>query len=132
MVLTKAHVVPNGQQRIHWQLPPDWNLLGVFLGGPGPSKRDFMDAGHLHHEVAKKIVEPYFDTGYTDEYGLRELAEMVADTQHQLSISREKKLMQRLLREITKQQGGLAVYGEEHVRAAISAVGRWVSKRRRS
>jgi peptide chain release factor subunit 1 len=94
-------------------------LLGVFVGGPGPSKRDFIDAGHLHHDVARKIIEPYFDTGYTDEYGLRELAEMVTDTQQQLSLSREKKVMQRLLREITKQEGGLAVYGEEHVRAAL-------------
>ncbi|MBW3583625.1 MAG: peptide chain release factor aRF-1 [Euryarchaeota archaeon] len=94
-------------------------LLGVFLGGPGPSKRDFIDGKHLHHELEKKIVEPYFDTGYTDEHGLKELAEMAAETQSQLSLGREKKLMQRLMREITKSEGGLSVYGEDHVRAAI-------------
>lgn len=96
------------------------DLLGIFIGGPGPSKRDFMDGGHLHHSLKNKIVEPYFDTGYTDEYGLRELAEMASETQGQLSLSREKKLMKRLLREIAKSDGGLSVYGEEHVRAAIT------------
>lgn len=95
------------------------DLLGVFLGGPGPSKRDFIDGGLLHHEVQKKVVEPYFDTGYTDEYGLRELAQMVAATQGQLSLSREKKLMQRFMKEMTKTDGGVSVYGEDHVRAAI-------------
>jgi peptide chain release factor subunit 1 len=94
-------------------------MQGVFVGGPGPSKRDFMDGDYLHHEVTKKVIEPYYDTGYTDEYGLRELADMVASTQSQLSLSREKQLMQRLLKEITKTDGGLAVYGEDHVRAAI-------------
>lgn len=95
------------------------DLLGVFLGGPGPSKRDFIDGGFLHHELKNKVVEPYFDTGYTDEYGLRELAEMASETQTHLSLSREKKLMQRLLNEIRKENAGVAVYGEEHVRAAI-------------
>ncbi len=95
------------------------DLLGIFVGGPGPSKRDFMDEDLLHHEIKKKVIEPYYDTGYTDEYGLRELAGMVAATQSQLSLAREKTLMQRLLKEITKANGGLAVYGEDHVRAAI-------------
>lgn len=95
------------------------DLLGIFLGGPGPSKRDFMDGDHLHHAIKGKVVEPYFDTGYTDEYGLRELAQMASETQSQLSLSREKKLIQRLLKEITKSDGGLSVYGEDHVRAAI-------------
>lgn len=94
-------------------------LKGVFVGGPGPSKRDFMDADLLHHELRKLVIEPYYDTGYTDEYGLRELAQMVASTQTQLSLAKEKRIMQRLLKEITKPNGGLAVYGEDHVRAAI-------------
>lgn len=95
------------------------DMQGIFIGGPGPSKRDFMDDDHLHHEIVKKVIEPYYDTGYTDEFGLRELADMVASTQSQLSLAREKQLMQRLLKEITKSDGGLAVYGEDHVRAAI-------------
>lgn len=98
---------------------PIEELKGIFVGGPGPSKRDFMDADLLHHELGKQVIEPYYDTGYTDEYGLRELAEMVASTQTQLSLAKEKRIMQRLLKEITKPNGGLAVYGEDHVRAAI-------------
>ena len=30
--------------------------------------------GYLHHELQKKVIDT-FDTGYTDEYGLKELVE---------------------------------------------------------
>lgn len=94
------------------------NLQGIFIGGPGPTKKYFVDEEYLHYEIQKKIVET-FDTGYTDEYGLRELVDAASRTRTDLKVSKEKKLMKRFLREITKKEKGLSVYGEDHIRKAL-------------
>ena len=91
---------------------------GILVGGPGPTKQFFIDEGYLHYEVQDKIIET-FDTGYTDEYGLRELVSAASETMTNLKISKEKKLMKAFLKEITKSQGGLSVYGENQIRRAL-------------
>jgi peptide chain release factor subunit 1 len=93
-------------------------LKGIIVGGPGPTKDYFVKSEYLHHELQQKIIET-FDTGYTDEYGLRELVEKARDTLRSLDLMREKDLMQRLLEEIRKPDGGLAVYGEEQINNAL-------------
>ena len=60
-----------------------------------------------------------FDVGYTDEYGLKELVEKAKDRLLDMDLMREKRLIQRLLEEIRKNEGSLATYGEDQVRAAI-------------
>ncbi len=94
------------------------NMEGLLIGGPGRTKDDFADGGYLHHELEKKIIER-FNTGYTDEYGLKELVNMAEDTLSDLEVMKEKKLMNRLMEEIKKPTGSLATYGEEHVRKAL-------------
>ncbi len=94
------------------------DLKGILIGGPGPTKEFFVKEEYLHHELRKKIVDT-FDTGYTDEYGLKELVERAKDSLSDLDLMREKKLMQRLLEEIRKSDGGLATYGEGQVRHAL-------------
>jgi len=94
------------------------NIQGIFVGGPGPTKQYFVDENYLHYEVQDKIVDT-FDTGYTDEFGLRELVTAASETMTDLKISKEKKLMKRFLKEITKTKGSLAVYGETQVRKAL-------------
>jgi len=94
------------------------NIQGIFVGGPGPTKQYFVDENYLHYEVQDKIVDT-FDTGYTDEFGLRELVTAASETMTNLKISKEKKLMKRFLKEITKTKGSLAVYGESQVRKAL-------------
>jgi peptide chain release factor subunit 1 len=94
------------------------DLKGVLVGGPGPTKEFFVKEEYLHHELRKKIVDT-FDTGYTDEYGLKELVEKAKGSLMDLDLMREKDLMQRLLEEIRKSDGGLASYGEDQVRHAL-------------
>jgi peptide chain release factor subunit 1 len=94
------------------------NLQGIFVGGPGPTKKYFVDEEYLHYEIQQKIVET-FDTGYTDEYGLRELVDAASQTRSDLKVSKEKKLLKRFLREITKREKGLSVYGEDQIRKAL-------------
>lgn len=95
------------------------DLKGIIIGGPGATKDFFVKEEYLHHEMMKKIIDT-FDTGYTDEYGLKELVEKAKDSLQELDLMREKQLIQRLLEEIRKSDGGLATYGEEQVRRALS------------
>ncbi|MDR2846298.1 MAG: peptide chain release factor aRF-1 [Candidatus Methanoplasma sp.] len=97
-------------------------LQGILVGGPGATKDFFVKEEYLHHELRKKVVTPLFDTGYTDESGLRELVENAKDTLVDIQLTVEKEYMQRLFREIRKADGGLSAYGEEEVRS-VSEVG---------
>jgi len=93
-------------------------IKGIFVGGPGPTKQYFVEEEYLHYEVQEKIIDT-FDTGYTDEFGLRELVSAASETRTDLKISKEKKLMKKFLKEVTKTDLGLAVYGEPQVRKAL-------------
>ena len=93
-------------------------VKGILIGGPGPTKQFFIDENYLHYEVQDKIIDT-FDTGYTDEYGLRELVSAASETMSNLKISKEKKLMKAFLKEITKSEGSLSVYGENQIRRAL-------------
>jgi peptide chain release factor subunit 1 len=100
-------------------LPRKETLKGILLGGPGATKEYFYKEGYLHHELQQKVVQPLFDTGYTDEYGLKELVEKATHTLHGLDITEEKRIVQRLLAEIRKGDSGLAAYGEADVSRAL-------------
>ena len=94
------------------------NLKGIFVGGSGPTKQYFVDEDYLHYEIQNKIIDT-FDTGYTDEFGLKELVSTASETMTDLKISKEKKVMKRFFKEVTKTEKSLAVYGEAQVRKAL-------------
>jgi len=93
-------------------------LKGILVGGPGQTKDFFVKSEYLHYELQKKVIDT-FDTGYTDEYGLKELVEKARERMKDLDLMREKDIMQRLFEEIRKPDGGLSVYGEENVKNAL-------------
>ena len=95
-------------------------MAGLLIGGPGSTKDFFIKEGYLHHELQKKVVDT-FDTGYTDEYGLRELVENARSAIVDIELMHEKELMQKLFKEIRNADGGLSSYGEEAVRSATKA-----------
>lgn len=92
------------------------DLEGIIVGGPGMTKDFFINEGYLHHELQKKVVKPTFDTGYTDESGLKELVDVAKGAIVDMQINSEREIMQRLFREIRKTDGGLSAYGEDMVR----------------
>jgi peptide chain release factor subunit 1 len=100
-------------------LPRKETLKGILIGGPGATKEYFYKEGYLHHELQQKVVLPLFDTGYTDDFGLKELVEKATQTLHGLEITAEKQVIQRLLNEIRKAESGLAAYGEADVARAL-------------
>ena len=94
-------------------------LVGLLVGGPGPSKRAFVEGKFLHYELEPKIID-LFDTGYTDEYGLRELVDNASEAMKNLGLVKEKNIIKRLLIEIRNTEGGVATYGEAYVRYALT------------
>ena len=102
-------------------LPKKEFLKGILLGGPGATKEYFFKESYLQYELQQKVVQPLFDVGYTDEYGLRELVEKATQTLHGLEITEEKRIIQQLLSEIRRAEKGLASYGEIDTAAALDA-----------
>jgi peptide chain release factor subunit 1 len=102
-------------------MPSKDKIKGILVGGPGATKEYFVKENFLHYELQKKIVEPLFDVGYTDEYGLKELVEKASGTIHGMEVTEDKKLIQRLLAEIHKSREPLATYGEGHTKKALAA-----------
>jgi peptide chain release factor subunit 1 len=92
-------------------------MNGILVGGPGATKRFFVEKDYLHHELKKKIIDT-FDTGYTDEYGLKELVENAKGALSDAELMKEKRLVQRVFDEIRKPDG-LVAYGENEVRGAL-------------
>jgi len=90
------------------------HLEAVLIGGPSPTKEEFEDGEYFHHELQKKVLG-LFDTSYTDESGLSELVDNASDALMNLDVIKEKKHMERFLKELVG-DNGLAAYGEEEVR----------------
>jgi len=123
MIEHAAHefFVKIGEMSSELFLPRKEQLKGILLGGPGATKEYFYKEAYLQYELQQKVVQPLFDTGYTDEFGLKELVEKATQTLHGLEITEEKRIIQRLLTEIRKAETGLAAYGEADVNYALEA-----------
>ncbi|HIH50240.1 TPA: peptide chain release factor 1 [Candidatus Micrarchaeota archaeon] len=90
-------------------------LSGLVVGGPGPTKENFVKSKTLNYQV--KILGT-FDTGYTDEHsGVRELLEKAKDILSEQAVVKEKRIMERFLDEVSR--NGLATYGYKNVKNAL-------------
>ncbi|HOK58490.1 peptide chain release factor aRF-1 [Methanothrix sp.] len=93
-------------------------LQGILIGGPSPTKEEFIAGNFLHHELQKKILDA-FDVSYTDEAGLSELVEAAQDRLLDLELTQEKLAMRRFMKELVSDRG-LASYGEKEVRQNLA------------
>jgi len=89
----------------------DQPLKGIILGGPGPTKQDFLEKAELPGSIKEKIIA-IKDTSYTDEFGLQELVEKSKDVLQEEEIEEEKTLMNEFLSLLAKNPMKV-VYGEE-------------------
>jgi peptide chain release factor subunit 1 len=92
---------------------------GILIGGPTPTKEEFEKGEFLHHELQPKILG-LFDVAYTDESGLYELMDAASDVLSDLDVVKEKKLMERFMKELVS-ENGLAAYGEDSVRTNLKS-----------
>ena len=96
-------------------LPIKDDLRGVILGGPGNTKIDFYEGEFMQYEIKDKVITTV-DTSYTGEFGIREVIDKSSDVLEELDVIKEKKLVQRFLKELINDKSGLASYGEAEVR----------------
>ncbi len=98
----------------------DEHFLGrtkaILVGGPGPTKDNFLKASPFNYQL--KILGPV-DTGYTDEYGIREVLAKSESLLADQEAIKEKKLVDSFMKEVVSE--GLATYGAKQVRDAINS-----------
>ena len=92
-------------------------LKGIIIGGPGPTKEEFLD--YLQEELKRKI-KAMKDITYTDEHGLHDLVEASKDVLAEEAVTKEKEVMQKFFTLLSTNANKVA-YGKEEVSKAIEA-----------
>ncbi len=85
-------------------------LKGIIVGGPGPTKYEFVEGGYITTELKNKIIA-IKDLSYTGEFGLEELLEKSEDVLASEEVASEKKIMQAFFNKLSKKPGEVS-YGD--------------------
>ncbi|WP_251329195.1 peptide chain release factor aRF-1 [Haloplanus pelagicus] len=94
-------------------VPQRHDLDGILVGGPSPTKDEFLDGDYLHHELQDHVVGK-FDVSYTDESGLYDLVDAAQDVLADQEVMKDKKQMEEFFENL--HTGDLATYGFEQTR----------------
>lgn len=93
------------------------NLKGIIVGGPMPTKDDFMKEGLLVTALKNKIIGMK-DIGDAGEHGIELLVESSGDLLKEQEITKEKQLMEKFFNMLGKDRKKTA-YGLEEVSKAL-------------
>ncbi len=93
------------------------NLKGIIIGGPMPTKDDFLKEGGLVTALKQKVIGMK-DIGYSDEHGIDLLVEASGDILKEQEIIHEKKIMEKFFNTLGKYRNK-AAYGFEPVKKAF-------------
>jgi peptide chain release factor subunit 1 len=88
-------------------------LNGILVGGPSPTKDEFLDGDYLHHELQDSVLGK-FDVAYTDESGLKDLVDAGQEALSDQEIVEDKNLMETFFENL--HSGGEATYGFDQTR----------------
>ncbi len=94
-----------------------YNVVGLIVAGPGPTKDDFLKNGYLDYRLQKNVLA-VLDISYAGREGVREALEKAQDVLKEYRLMEEKRLVRRLFEEINSSKG-LAVYGMKEVIDAV-------------
>jgi peptide chain release factor subunit 1 len=89
------------------------NLEGIIVGGPGPTKEEFLKGNYLHHEIKDKVLTTV-DTGYTGREGVKEVVNRSRSFLEQVRYLQERRVVQEFLKHLGEDDG-LSTYGEDEV-----------------
>jgi len=92
-------------------------LKGILVGGPIPTKEEFLEYGQLATKLKDKVIAVK-DIGYVDEHGLELLVEDSWEDIAEQDLIKEKKVVESFF-EILGKERDKAVYGEERVNLAL-------------
>ncbi|WP_142860269.1 peptide chain release factor aRF-1 [Salinigranum halophilum] len=94
-------------------VPKRHELDGILVGGPSPTKDEFLDGDYLHHELQDLVVGK-FDVAYTDESGLHDLVDAGQDVLADQEVMKDKKQMEEFFEKLHR--GDQSTYGFEPTR----------------
>ena len=92
-------------------------LKGILVGGPVPTKDEFLDGEYLVTKLREKIIGR-IDLGGSDESGLKELVEKSRSILENQEIVHEKKIVERFF-ETLGERPGFAIYDENELKKAL-------------
>lgn len=101
-------------KKIFFEMP---KLKGILVGGPIPTKDEFIDGEYLATKLREKIIGR-IDIGDSDESGLKELVEKSRDLLAGQEIVREKKILENFFENLGEKPE-LTFYKENDVRKAL-------------
>ena len=94
-------------------VPKRHELDGILVGGPSPTKDEFLDGDYLHHELQDTVLGK-FDVSYTDESGLKDLVDAGSEALADQEIVDDKNQMDEFFENL--HTGEKATYGFEETR----------------
>jgi peptide chain release factor subunit 1 len=88
-----------------------YNVKGTIVGGPGPTKENFLKEEYLDYRLQKNIIAT-LDTSYSGEEGVRELIEKAQNEGilQEFRVMEEKQLLKKFMNEVHSGRG-LGIYG---------------------
>ncbi len=89
-------------------------VKGIVVGGPGPTKEFFVKMSPFNYQIK---VMGVVDTGYTDDFGVRETLSKAESILEGQEMVRERALVERFIKEVVKE--GLATYGLRETMEAV-------------
>jgi peptide chain release factor subunit 1 len=89
----------------------------LIVGGPGPTKEDFLKGDYLNYEL-KNMLLTVVDTQSAGREGVKEVLDKSSEALKNMCAPEEKRIVQRLLADIGKQDG-LAIAGLDLVLDAL-------------
>ena len=92
-------------------------LKGILIGGPIPTKDEFVDGEYLATQLQAKVLGK-IDVGGSDESGIKELVTKSQNLLSKQEIIREKKLLEKFF-ETLGQNPDKSAYKEPEIRKAI-------------
>lgn len=106
--------VAEEMKKIFFDMP---KLKGILVGGPIPTKEEFLEEGNLVTKLREKVIAVK-DLGYVDEHGLELLVEDSQEDIKGQELIKEKKILEKFFSTLGKERKMVA-YGEKEVRLAL-------------
>lgn len=106
--------IADEMKKVFFDMP---RLKGILIGGPLPTKEEFLEQGELVTALKNKIIA-IKDLGYTDEHGLELLVEQSQQEIAEQELIKEKNILNRFFETLGKHREK-AVYGLEKTKLAL-------------
>jgi peptide chain release factor subunit 1 len=88
-----------------------YKISGMIVGGPGPTKENFLKEEYLDYRLQKNIIAT-IDCSYSGDEGIREILDKVHEQGilNDYRLMEEKRIMKKFMTEVYSERG-LAIYG---------------------